>query len=96
MGRHRPARGPLGLSPRRPGEEDTYLWSRTCWTPRPDSKQVLLTFSCKSGPSPCLLEPWARAGLILFGRLTVSLLKPACVGQGSCLNIFFVMEIKFT
>ena len=44
MGRHQPAPRPLGLSPCRPGEEDTYLWSRTRWAPRPDSKQVLLHF----------------------------------------------------
>lgn len=75
--------------PRRPGARmPTCAVLPHLLGPAPHSEQVLLHFLLQEGPSPCLLEPQARAGLILFARLTVSL--PARLWeQGSCLNFFF-------
>lgn len=92
----RPALRSSGLSPRRPGEEDTYLWSRTPRAPRPDSKQVLLHFLLQERTEP---PPAGALGQSRVNPIWQTNCEPAQASlcrAGELFKFFFLMEIKST
>lgn len=61
-----------------------HLSSHTRGAPHvPSSKQGLLHFLLQANQAPACSNPGTELGYTLFCRLTVGLLKPGCVGQGS-------------
>lgn len=71
------------------GGRMAHLLSHTRGAPHvPSSAQGLLHFLLPANQAPVCSNPGTELGYILFCGLTVSLLKPGCVGQGSRLHFF--------